>query len=148
MKLKVKNVCDLYGGLVIALVGVTAMIASREYSMGTATQMGPGYFPFYLGAIAVLIGAAISATSFYTDGEAIEKISLRPLIMMSAAFFSFALLVDTAGFVIALLATVLCSSLAAKSFHFGEFLALSAVLIFGCVALFVWGLGLSFKLFF
>jgi len=148
MKLKVRNACDLYGGLVIAFVGVAAMVASREYSMGTAMQMGPGYFPFYLGAIAVLLGAAISVTSFYTEGEGVGGFAWRPLIMMGAAFFSFALLVDTAGFVIALLATVLFSSLGAKNFRVVEFLALSAVLVLGCVAMFVWGLGLPFRLFF
>jgi hypothetical protein len=147
MKLKIRNSCDFIGGSVIAAVGASAMFASRDYSMGTAMQMGPGYFPFYLGAIAVLIGAAISATAFRIEGEPMGKITLRPLVMLSAAFIAFALLVDTVGFVVALIATIFCASLGAREFRIGEFLALSAVLVVGCIALFVWGLGLPFKLF-
>jgi putative tricarboxylic transport membrane protein len=145
--IRIGNKGDFLGGLLIAAAGLAAVIASRAYPMGTAMQMGPGYFPFHLGMLAIGIGLAIAATGVRNQGEKLGRFAWRPFLMMSAAFVAFALLIDTAGFVVALLATILCSCLAARSFRLGEFVIVSGVLIGGCVLVFVWGLGLPLRLF-
>lgn len=51
----------LSGGLML-LIGIATALGGREYQMGTLGRMGPGYYPFLLGLVMVLIGALIIAT--------------------------------------------------------------------------------------
>lgn len=51
----------LSGG-VMMLIGLATTLGGREYQMGTLGRMGPGYYPFLLGLVMILIGALIMAT--------------------------------------------------------------------------------------
>ena len=115
--------------------------------MGSAMRMGPGYFPTYLGAISILLGAILAGRSFRFDGEGIGRWGWRPLLWLSAAFAGFGLLIEPAGFVLALLALIVASSLAGRDSRPVELIALIAVLITGSVALFIYGLDLPYRLF-
>jgi hypothetical protein len=48
---------DLVAGLVFAAFGAAAIHFVREYPLGTAMRMGPGYFPAALGWILIGFGA-------------------------------------------------------------------------------------------
>src|ERR1700741_1293178 len=48
---------DLVAGLVFAAFGAAAIHFVREYPLGTAMHMGPGYFPAALGWILIAFGA-------------------------------------------------------------------------------------------
>ena len=48
---------DLVAGLVFAAFGAAAIHFVREYPLGTAMHMGPGYFPAVLGWILIGFGA-------------------------------------------------------------------------------------------
>ena len=145
--MKIKSQEDFWTGLMFVGFGVLAIVVSRDYPMGSALRMGPGYFPTYLGAILVVIGAIILGRSYRVGGEGIGPWGWRPLLWLSAAFAAFGLLIEDAGFVLALLALIVASSLAGRDTRPVELVILIALLITGSVALFVYGLELPYRLF-
>lgn len=138
---------DLWAGLMFIAFGMLAIVVSRGYAMGTLFQMGPGYFPTYLGAIMIVIGAITAGTAFRVEGEKVGRWGWRPLLWLSAAFAAFGLLIEGAGFVLALLALIIASSLAGRDTRPLELAVLIVVLITGSVALFIYGLELPYRLF-
>lgn len=145
--MKIKSAEDFWAGLMFIGFGVLAIVVARDYPMGTAMRMGPGYFPTYLGGIMVLIGAILAGRGFRVEGEGIGRWGWRPLLWLSAAFAAFGLLIETAGFVLALLALIIASSLAGRDTRPFELVLLIVVLITGSVGLFIYGLELPYRLF-
>jgi hypothetical protein len=90
------------GGAFFVVVGASAAVMSRSYDMGTVLRMGPGYFPFVLGLILVVLGLGAIVSAFLTERpDAIELRNIRPLIAVFLAVVSFSYLVDKAGLFIA-----------------------------------------------
>ena len=145
--MKIRSAEDFWAGLMFIGFGVLAVVVSRDYTMGSAMRMGPGYFPTYLGALMVVIGAILTGRAYRVQGEGIGRWGWRPLLWLSAAFAAFGLLIEAAGFVLALLALIVASSLAGRDTRGLELLLLIVVLITGSVALFVYGLELPYRLF-
>jgi hypothetical protein len=144
---KIKSQKDFWAGLMFIAFGILAIVVSRNYPMGTAIRMGAGYFPTYLGAIMIVIGAITTGSAYRTEGGDIGRWGWRPLLWLSAAFAAFGLLIEGAGFVLALFALIVASSLAGRDTRPLELVVLVAVLIIGSVALFIYGLELPYRLF-
>jgi hypothetical protein len=102
-----------------------------------------------LGTIMIGLGALIVLRSFRVEGNDGESIAWRPLVMLSLALASFGLLIETAGFLLAVACLVGFASLAGQNARFkaGEVLLLLNVLLLGSWALFIYGLGLPLRLF-
>jgi len=146
MKLKIKNQENFWSGLMFIGFGIITTVIARDYPMGSAIRMGPGYFPMYLGVITAILGAIITLTSLKTDGKKIKPFAWRPMVLLSLAFGFFAWAINIIGFFLAMLGLVFLSALANKEFNFKEITILSIVLIVGCWALFIVGLKLPFPL--
>lgn len=147
MRLKIKNQEDFWAGLIFIGFGIIAIVISRDYPMGSTMHMGPGYFPTYAGAVMTILGVIISLISFRVEGERIKPFSWRGMVMLTIGFAVFGWSIDHIGFVPGLLALIFCSALAGKEFNLLEVLIMSAVLIIGSIALFIFGLKLPFPLF-
>ena len=145
--MRIRSQEDFWAGLMFIVFGIVAIVAARNYPMGSAMRMGPGYFPTWLGAISVLIGAVVTGRSLFVDGERFGRWGWRPLLWLSAAFASFGLLIEKAGFVFALAALIVASSLAGRDTRAWELALLIVVLIAGSVGLFIYGLELPYRLF-
>jgi Tripartite tricarboxylate transporter TctB family len=138
---------DFWTGVIYVLFGGLAFWIARDYGFGTASRMGPGYFPTILGAILVLIGVTSLVRSFIVPGEPLGKFALKAgvLIILSTVLFGF--LVNRAGLVIALLALALVSAAASEKFRFEWKAVLGLiVLIAFCALVFVMGLGVPMPL--
>lgn len=146
MKIKIQNSRDFYAGLVFISFGVLAVAGSRNYPLGTAARMGPGYFPYLIGWILTLLGLVIGVRALWLSGEPIKKWAWRPLLMVLGSVFAFAFLVNTLGLVLAILALVVISCLGGGEFRTLEVGILFLLLAALSVGLFVWGLGLPFAL--
>jgi hypothetical protein len=144
---KIRSQEDFWAGLMFVAFGVLAIVVAANYPMGTALRMGPGYFPTYLGALLIAIGVVTAGLSLRVEGEGTGKWGWRPLLWLSAAFASFGLLIESAGFVLALLALIVSSSLAGRDTRVVELIVLIVVLIAGSVGLFVYGLELPYRLY-
>lgn len=149
MQFKIKSQEDFWAGIMFMAFGLVAIFVARDYPMGSAMRMGPGYFPTYLGVLMMIMGAIIAFRSTKVTGEPIRKFGWRGLFFLSAAFYTYGVLIDTldVGFVLSISAVVFLSTLASREFHLLESLGLVAVLGLGTVVVFIWGLDMPYPLF-
>jgi hypothetical protein len=143
--MSVKDAKDFYAGLLFMLFGAAFMWGATQYSMGTAARMGAGYFPRLLGAILILLGLVIflqGLTRRSADGR-VGPWFFRPAILVFSAIAAFALLLRTAGLVVAIFSIVLISSLASREGRLVPALLSATVLCLACLAMFVYGLNIQ-----
>ena len=137
---------DFVAGLIFVSFGIAAFMIGRGYSFGTATRMGPGYFPALLGALLGVLGIVIAIRAIAIDGPPIDKFQLRPLGLILAAILLFAALLNTAGLVIAVLTLVVIACLGGHDVRPRDIILLCLGLAALAVGLFIVGLGLSLKI--
>jgi hypothetical protein len=132
---------DFEAGLFFIVFGGATALLSLRYSLGTATEMGPGYFPLILGGLLTLIGIAVLVRSFAGSVSVpLDSIRYKPLIAVTAAVLLFAMLVMHAGLLIAIPVTVLVSLLAAEGWWWRSAIVIALVLTLVCYLVFVVGL--------
>ena len=127
-------------------LGAASLVLGRDYPLGTAFRMGPGYFPAVLGGALILFGLYFVARSLKAPVAIEGDWPWRPMIVLTLSLALFGFMMDRAGFVPALFVLVFGSAAAGKEFRLGEVLLLSAFLTPFATALFVWGLGLPYPL--
>ena len=153
MQLRIKNPQDFWSGMFFVALGVLAIYLSRNYPMGTALEMGPGYFPTWLGGIMIGFGLVIGGLSFKLEGEAdqreaIREWGFRPWLVLTATLVLFALLMEAElGFVPSLMVLIAGCALAHKDVHWRETILLSVLVTAAAVAIFSYGLSLPYRLF-
>lgn len=139
---------DVIAGLmflaIAALFGITAFFSLE---IGTAGQMGPGYFPVFMSAILALLGLVIIARA--RGGEAVAHLPIpwRGLFFVLSAPVAFGLTVRTLGLVPALLFTVTLAVLASRRISWAKGLSIVVAMTIFCVAVFSYGIGLTVELF-
>jgi putative tricarboxylic transport membrane protein len=144
--MKAKNQEDFWSGLMFIGFGIAAIVISRDYPMGSAMRMGPGYFPTLIGGALVVIGVVISALSFRSVGEGIGRFPWRAMIAMTVAFAFFAWGIDNIGFIPSLAILIVLSALSTRASRWIEIAIETVVMIAGCWAVFIYGLELPFPL--
>jgi hypothetical protein len=140
--LSVRAPKDFWTGVMFIAFGAIAMIVSRNYSLGAAGRMGPGYFPLLLGGLLAVIGLALVVRSFVIDGAPVGRIAILPLCLIVLSVILFGVLLQHAGLIIALLVVIGVSALASRESRPLEVAALAAVVTVFSVAVFVYGLRL------
>lgn len=147
MKFSLLHSKDFWGGVMLFATGVAAMALARDYPFGTSLRMGPGYFPMVLGGVLAVFGVLLALRGL----RSVERIepgwSLRALIVLPLAFVAFGLLMDYAGFVPALAVLVIASAAAGAEFKLSEVALLTLFMLALCVGVFIFGLGLPYRLF-
>ena len=130
-------------GLLFLAIGLFGMIYGSRYRMGSATQMGPGYFPFVVSAVVALLGMASAATSWHS-GPSVRPMDwhIIPLLCVLAGIAAFGLLVEHAGLVLAIAAVVVLGCYQRLLSRPWEVLAIGLILIVMSVGLFIHGLGM------
>jgi len=139
---------SILSGVLFLAVGLAASVLAKDYELGTALQMGPGYFPRILSIALSALGICAIGTGLINRSEIrIEKPNLVPLLLVLIGFFSFALLVDRAGFFIASFALIFFSCLPRIRRHTIEVLLLYVALTGFCYLTFVYWFGMSLHAF-
>jgi len=134
---------DFWAGVLYAGFGAAALLIARDYGMGSASRMGPGYFPTVLGGLLLVIGVASLLRGFLSKGEPVGAIAWKGALFVTAATVAFGLLLRPAGLVAALLALILISAMGSVKFRLEpKAIALMVGLIAFCALVFVVGLGL------
>jgi hypothetical protein len=146
MTIPIRNAKDFWAGLVYLAVGLAAIFLARDFGMGTATRMGPGYFPIVLGGVLALLGVASVVRSFVSKGEPIGTFVLKGMLLVCGGTVLFGALLRGAGLVIALIVLVIVSAYASTKFRLGTAIALAGGLTVACVLVFVKGLGIPMPL--
>lgn len=143
-----RNYTDLIaGGILIALGAATAVYAQR-YSMGTATRMGPGYFPTVLGWMLAVLGLLVLLPALRSRGDGRwPEVHWRPLAAILAGIGVFGFTVREIGIVPATFLLVGIAVFAQHRVRLWHTLALCAGISLLGVLVFIQGLGVILPVF-
>lgn len=147
--MQIKSQKDFWSGVMFILAGVGFAWGATNYNFGSAARPGPGYFPFGLGILLAVLGAAIMLKALTVptkDGDPIGSFAWRPLGLIVAAVAVFGLVLPKLGMFLSLPLLVLIASYAGDEFHIGEVAINSVVLTVFSWAIFIWGLNLTIPL--
>ena len=146
--MQVKNKQDFWSGVMFILVGIGFAFKATSYSMGTAARMGPGYFPFWLGAIMAFLGLVILLTAIRPKAiePVVEKFDFKILAIIVGAFVLFAFTLRPLGLILSLFLLVMISSQASHEQIWKVSAANAVFLTLLCWLSFVKGLGLVFPI--
>ena len=144
---KVSNNADFWAGVMFIIFGAAAVYMSRDYPMGSAMRMGPGYFPTYLGVLMILFGLGIGAKGIFKGGNPIGPWAFRPIVVLSLGVVVFGLLIEQLGFVPSLVALIIITTFAGRDIRWLELVMVTIALVVGAVAVFIYGIGLPYQLF-
>lgn len=141
------NFKDVWSGLIFIGMGAAFALTSQfGLRIGSGLNMGPGYFPRFLGIVLVLLGIIIVAGALGKAHSRIGKVSWRGVGLVTAALFFFAFGVRTLGMIPALSGCVVIASLASDRVTVLRAVITSAVLTTFATLLFVYALGLHIPL--
>jgi hypothetical protein len=140
---------DHYGGALMILIGLGAVVVGRTYKIGTLSAMGSGFFPVALGVILILTGLAIAFSSGGkpTAGQAAQPVDLRGPLCIVLGIVAFIVLGVYGGLLPATFAIVFISALGDRDNTWKSALALALAMLAVCVIVFWWALNLQFSLF-
>jgi hypothetical protein len=156
--MKIGHQKDFWGGLLFAALGLFFAVIARGvpgvpflpgYSMGTPARMGPGFFPFYLGAILFLLGAVIAVAGVRGKRgpeSDVEKFHWGPILYVLGAVCVFGLLLKPTGVLFSGLVLVVGASFGSHEFRLKQTLILGLALTIFCAFVFVGGLKLPIPL--
>ncbi|HJX17698.1 MAG TPA: tripartite tricarboxylate transporter TctB family protein [Acidiferrobacterales bacterium] len=142
----IRNPKDFWSGLLFLGVGGAVVLLARNYQLGSALKMGPGYFPTALGGLLAVVGLIAVARSFIRPGTAIEPFHWRLLLIVLGATLLFGVLVRNAGLIAAVAVLVLTAAAASVYFRWRVAIALAVGLVIFSVIVFVKALGLPMPL--
>ncbi|WHZ11217.1 MAG: Tripartite tricarboxylate transporter TctB family [Burkholderiaceae bacterium] len=146
---------DYYGGALMVVIGVAAAYAATSYHLGTLARMGPGFFPFALGVLLVLIGVAIAASARsdgapragggHGHGHALPD--ARGAICIVLGILAFLMLGKWGGLLPATFAIVFISALGDRGNRLKHALLLAVAMTVIAAVVFWWALQLQMPLF-
>ncbi len=142
-----RSLKDILAGLVFVAFGLVFAVVATSYEIGSPLRMGPGYFPFVLGCLLVLLGGVIAVKGFLAgDGDAIGVIPWRAVGLVMAAVLFFGLTVRGLGLVPSVFVTALVSGYASRRTSLAMGLVVTVGLTVLCILVFVVALRLRLPL--
>jgi putative tricarboxylic transport membrane protein len=138
--MRIRSPQDLGAAIVFLAIGAAALAFRGDLEVGDAAKMGPAYFPTILGWLILGIGVILAVRSLRFDGPPIERVQLRPLLLIVASVVLFGFLLESVGLVIATIVVTLVSVCARPKPKWKESLALGVGLSVFAAVVFVWAL--------
>ncbi len=148
MRTELRSNQDFLAGLMFCGIGLLAVgIAQQHYPVGTSLNMGPGYFPTAVGGLMTMLGLYIVVRGLLT-GDRVEGVwGIRPLALITLGIVAFGFGIDRFGLVPGLGALFFLSTLGGHEFKLKEVVLLFIVMTVICWTIFIYGLGLPYRLF-
>ena len=144
--MEIRNKQNFGAGLFFAVFGAGAAVVARGYTLGTAEDIGPGYFPFWLSVLLGVLGAVLALSSLAPRAQRtdIGRLDWRSTLWIVGAVLLFAFLLEYLGVVLAMAVLVLVSSRGSHEFTWTG--AVGSALVLGVLVylVFVQGLHLQF----
>ncbi|MBX9775529.1 MAG: tripartite tricarboxylate transporter TctB family protein [Xanthobacteraceae bacterium] len=137
---------DYYGGLVLMMLAVLALIASADLPGQRGFAFGPGTAPRLFAILLFGLSLAVTIVGVISDGPAIEKYKLRGPLWVLLAICLFAAMIRPIGLIVASFLTWMVSIFGSTEMRWVESIIAAAVMTVFCVVLFVWLLNLPFQL--
>jgi hypothetical protein len=146
---QLENPKKFFAGLLFVVIGCFAAIKASDYTLGMATDMGPGYFPEALGLLLIALGIGIVANSFLTVSTLVtdQPRSLKPLLLILAGVVGFVATVDRFGLVPAIAILLACACfIHALNRPIEVFVEICVLIVFS-VLLFIYGFSMPLNMF-
>lgn len=106
-----KKRAELLGGFALAALGGTATAYSlTHYQLGTLRQIGPGFLPVMLGMALVGLGLLIAWVARPAPNAETRGFRAGNVAAITLSVVAFALLIERAGYVVAVFAAVLIAT--------------------------------------
>jgi uncharacterized membrane protein len=138
---------DFLAGALMMSIAAIAFHMALDYPFGSALRMGPGYFPRVLAGILMVFGVYVMIRGLKT-GEKVQGVwGWKALALITASLWIFGWLMERVGMIPSLVVMFFVSALAGHEFRFKEVLVLATVMIIFAWAVFIYGLGLPYPLF-
>jgi hypothetical protein len=134
------------GGAFLLLLSLYFMEGGIELGLGSPFRPGTGAFPFFTGAILLVLAVVILLQDLRSGGLA-ERPDWISFLAISAALAVFALTADRFGLLPAAFLTIVIASVPDRSLPFRGKALLGVVVAAGSWVLFIEVLGLPFKAF-
>jgi hypothetical protein len=128
---------NLLAGLMFIGFGLLGLWLARDLDAGSASDMGPGYFPRAVCVLLIVLGGALAVASVFRSGEPAEAWALRPLVSITVSALGFALLLKPLGLVATLAVTTVLAGAAGRLLRPAALAALAVALIAVNVGIFV-----------
>jgi drug/metabolite transporter (DMT)-like permease len=148
MKHLIKNPRDFWAGVMFLVLGGLFAGIALTYKLGTAARMGPGFFPFVLGAILAGLGIAILVIAMRPKnaGPAVDKFHWGPVFWVLMPIVVFGVGLKIAGMIVMGFFVVIVSSIGSEEFKLRPTIFLAIGLVIFCSLAFVAGLKLPIPL--
>jgi len=137
---------DLVAGAIFVAFAIGFGAVSTAYPMGSAAQMGPGYYPLLLSGVLGALGLGIGLGGWRKPAQVMVVVRPPALIAVLAAPLLFAIALRPLGFVPAVLLTSLLATMAAPKMGWLARILTAAGMALGCTIIFIWALGIPLPL--
>jgi hypothetical protein len=138
-----RNTRDIAAGLLFLIAGLHFAIMSQlTLRMGTALQMGPGYFPLVLGVILSLLGIAIIVVALRSAPVSFGSVSWRGVALVTASIIYFAATIRGLGVAFGLGGAVLLAALSTDKNSLLQSVMIAVVFTTLSIIVFIWLLGI------
>ncbi|MDF2372985.1 MAG: tripartite tricarboxylate transporter TctB family protein [Rhizobiaceae bacterium] len=134
----------------VIAVGAGLSAIAYGYPQGSMFRPGPGFFPFYIGLLLVLLGVMVALENRrmpMDDSDENQPSGMRPVVAISVAMVVLALLLERLGFVPAMVAMFVCIGFAERRTSWLPLLGVCLFMAIFGTALFIWGLSVPISAF-
>ncbi len=144
---RIRNPEDFGSAVLFSVLGCAGLWFGREYEVGTASDMGPGYFPNVLSGCLIIFGLVLGVRSLKMPGPRIEPVVWRGVFFTLGSILAYALLIETAGLAPAIFAVTALAAMASHESKWKETLAMALGMAVFCVLIFIYALRQSMTVF-
>lgn len=138
---RVKAPQDFGAAIVIMLIGLAGLYFGADLTMGTASRMGPGYFPRLLSWLIVAVGAFVGLRSLTIEGASIEAPYFRPILFVCAAIIVYGYMMAWFGLFPTAIVMAIVAAYARRHVNLLETIAFAVGMSVFTVLIFVYALG-------
>jgi hypothetical protein len=148
MGIRIRNQQDVAAGAFYVIAGAGFSLGALNYKMGDPARMGPGWFPFWVGILLVLVGVLTAANGLRRTAEPdkLKRPDIPALAWILGGVVLFGILLQPLGLVLSLLVLVLVCMRASHEFNWRDALITAVALIVFSYVTFVWGIELQIGL--
>ena len=125
------NAKDLASGVILIVIAVVGLWLNTDHAMG------PGYMPWLVFMLQLVLGAVVLAMALFNGPDPLEGWAWRELALVLLSMCVFALLLERGGLFLAIAATVAVSAVADRTQRALGVLGLIVFLIALCWWIFI-----------
>jgi len=144
--LRVQNPQDVYGGMMLILLSLTAFVASNDLPGMRGFAFGPGTAPRLFAFVLAILALAVVVSGLLTHGPEVSHYKLRGVIFIIGSILAFAAAIRPLGLVVASFATMVICAAGTEDVKWRETVIIAALVTAFCAVLFPYGLNLPFQL--